>query len=116
MDRSLIDAISGHAQPNLVRRIEVPEWSTDGGATPLAVHYTMVTLDDMHQANELAKSGALAKTAPYIVVMKACDEKGNLLFKMGDASWLRENAAPDVLQRIALAMLGRVNIEAARGN
>ena len=113
---ALHDAIAGHAKPGLVRRIEVPEWSLDGGETPLSIHYTMVTLEEQHQANDLAKSGALAKIAPYIIAMKAADEKGEKLFKMGDGPWLRENAAPDVVQRIALSMLGRVSIEDARGN
>jgi hypothetical protein len=109
-------AIVEHAQPELRRRIEVPEWSLDGGQTPLSVYYTMVTLDEQHQANELAKSGALNRIAPYIITMKATDEKGEKLFKMGDAQWLREHAAPDVLQRIVVSMLGRVSIEDARGN
>lgn len=109
-------AIEAHAQPGLRRRIEVPEWSLDGGQTPLSIYYTMVTLEEQHQANELAKSGALNKIAPYIITMKAADEKGEKLFKTGDAPWLRENAAPDVLQRIVVSMLGRVSIEDARGN
>ena len=109
-------AIVAHAQPELRRRIEVPEWSLDGGQTPLAIYYTMVTLDEQHQANELAKSGALNRIAPYIIAMKAQDEKGAKLFKMGDVPWLRDNAAPDVLQRIVVSMLGRVSIEDARGN
>lgn len=109
-------AIVAHAQPELRRRIEVPEWSVDGGKTPLSIHYTMVTLEEQHQANELAKSGALIKFGPYLLAMKATDEKGEKLFKMGDVPWLRENAAPDVVQRIVIAMLGRVSIEDARGN
>lgn len=113
---NLHDAIVAHSQPDLRRRIEVPEWSLDEGKTPLSVFYTMVTLEEMHQANDLAKSGALNRTAPYIVVMKAMNEQGEKLFKMGDASWLKEKAAPDVLQRIALSMMGRVNAEDARGN
>lgn len=112
----LHDAITGHAQPHLRRRLEVPEWSLDGGQTPLSIFYDMVTLQDQHEANELAKSGALNKIAPWLIVMKARDEKGEKLFKMGDASWLSQNAAPDVVQRVALGMLGRVSVEEARGN
>lgn len=112
----LQSAIVAHAQPELRRRIEVPEWSLDGGKTPLSIHYTMVTLNELHQANELAGSGATNRIAPYLIAMKAVDGKGEKLFKLGDVPWLRDNAAPDVMQRIVLAMLGRVSIEAARGN
>lgn len=116
MAPTIYEAIEGHSQPRLRRRIEVPEWSMDGGETPLVVQYDMVTLDDLQQANELGKGGALNLIAPYLVVLKALDETGARMFKMGDATWLRENAAPDVLQRIALNMMARANAETARGN
>lgn len=113
---TLHDAIQAHSQPELRRHIKVAEWSLDGGKTPLSIYYTMVTLDDLHQANDLAGSGATNRIAPYLIAMKATNELGEKLFKTGDVPWLRENAAPDVMQRIAISMLGQVSIEDARGN
>ncbi len=112
----LQQAIANHAQPEARRRIEVPEWSLDGGATPLVIYYTMVTLDDLQQVNEMAKSGAVNRIAPYLIVLKSTNEKGEQLFKLGDAHFLRTSAAPDVLQSIALKMMGRISEEEARGN
>lgn len=113
---ALHEAIAAHSQPELRRHIKVPEWSLDGGKTPLSIYYTMVTLDDLHQANDLAGSGATNRIAPYLIAMKATDELNERLFKTGDVPWLRENAAPDVMQRIVINMLGRVSIEDAKGN
>ncbi|UYN98356.1 MAG: hypothetical protein KIT02_10295 [Devosia sp.] len=113
---TLLDKIRDHAQPDLQRRLEVPEWSMDEGKTPLVIHYRMVTLDDMSTVNDMAKSGALNNIAPYLVALKATDADGKRLFRTADVPWLRENAAPDVLQSIAIQMMGRVSIEEARGN
>ena len=110
---SLRERIRAHARPDQVRRIEVPEWGEDG--KPLVVTYRMMTLDDMALVNEL-EGASWHKQAARIVVLKACDEQGNRLFAMADAPELRETAAPDVVTRIALAILGRMTVEEAEKN
>lgn len=110
---SLKDIIAGHAQPERMRCIDVPEWGAEG--EPLRIHYRMVTLDDMAMVNELEGS-AWHRQAARIVVMKAIDANEQRLFKHTDAAWLRESAAPDVVNRIATAMLGRLSVDDARKN
>ena len=110
---SLIDTIAKHAEPERTRVLEIPEWAVDGA--PLRIYYRMVTLDDMALVTELDGS-AWHKQAARFVTLKAEDEKGNKLFKAADAAMLRERAAPDVVNRIALAMLGRLSIEDAEKN
>lgn len=110
---SLMERVRAHSQPDQVRRIEVPEWGEDG--KPLVVTYRMMTLDDMATVNEL-EGTTWHRQAARIVVLKACDEAGQKLFRMADASELRETAAPDVVTRIALAILGRMTVEDAEKN
>lgn len=109
----LLERVRAHSRPDTVRRLEVPEWGEDG--VPLVITYRMVTLDDMVTVNELEGS-AWHKQAPRIVVLKALDEAGNKLFQMSDAAELRETAAPDVVTRIALSILGGLSVEQAEKN
>jgi hypothetical protein len=113
MGSSVLDRVRSHAQPDAVRRLEVPEWGEDG--KPLIIHYRMMTLDDMAVVNEL-DGPAWHKQAARIVVLKALDESGAPLFKMSDATALREGAAPDVVTRVALSILGRLSVEQAEKN
>lgn len=111
----LLSVIKAHAQPDLRRKILVPEWSIDG-EKPLIITYTMLTLDDLSVVYEAAQASTLSKSAPYVVAYKACDEAGERLFKLGDAVVLRQTAAPEVVTRIAMQMMGRTSIEDAEKN
>lgn len=123
--KQLLNRIKEHAGPNIIRRIEVPEWGTpaaldDTGreispAVPLVIQYKMLTLDDLATIHDLDGS-SWHKQAARIVAMKALDEKGERMFQLIDAIELRETAAPDVVTRVALAILGRVTVEDARKN
>lgn len=110
---SILDRVRAHAEPEKVRRLEVPEWGEDG--KPQVITYTMVTLDDMATVDE-ADGDQWYKRAARIVALKARDEAGNRLFSLGDAVTLREAAAPHVVNRIAMAMLGGTTVEQAAKN
>lgn len=117
--------IRAHADGDTVRRLEVPEWgepaelAKDGKvktpAKPLVVTYTMVTLNDLALITKL-DGEEWNKRSARIVALKAMDEAGKKLFTLGDATELREVAAPEVVNRIALAMLGRFSLEDAEKN
>jgi hypothetical protein len=103
----------------------VPEWGEpavidEAGneslpAKPLAIFYRMVTLDDLALVNEF-DGDQWHKQAARIVALKSLDEDGKRLFKTIDAVTLRETAAPDVVNRIAVSMLGRLTVEEAAKN
>lgn len=122
---NVIDRIKAHANPERVRRLEVPEWGDEAEldaegevvkpAKPLVITYAMVTLEDLSLITEL-DGQEWNKRASRVVVLKACDEDGNRLFKTGDAIEIRRVAAPEVVNRIAMAMLGRVSIGDAEKN
>jgi hypothetical protein len=112
---ALLDAIKAHAKPDQVRTIPVPEWALEPGGAPLVIHYTMVTLDDLAVVTEL-DGQEWSKRAARIICLKAMDETGKKLFAMGDALVLRSTAAPEVVNRLAMQMLGRTSIEDAAKN
>jgi hypothetical protein len=113
---SLLDRIKAHADPKRMRRIEVPEWAVEQGGPPLVITYSMVTLDDLSLVNEADGGGDFNKQAARVIALKALDEKGERLFSLGDATVIRETAAPEVVKRIAMAMLSRVSIDDAEKN
>ena len=107
---SLKERIAVHFEAERIRRIEVAEWGE--GEAPLVITYYPLTLDDLAVVSELDGS-SFDKQAARIVVMKALDENGKRLFSMTDALMLRSRAAPDVVKRVAIAMLGRLTVEEA---
>jgi hypothetical protein len=109
----LMERIKAHAQPELIRRIEVPEWGEEG--KPLVITYSMVSLDDLAIVTEL-DGQEWNKRAARIVAMKACDEAGVRLFTMMDAIELRKLAAPEVVSSIAMRMFARTSAEEAEKN
>lgn len=113
---ALLDRIKAHANGERVRRIEVPEWALEEGGPPLVITYTMVTLDDLSLINEADGGGDFNKQAARVIALKAMDESGNRLFALGDAPAIRATAAPEVVKRIAMAMLSRVSIDDAEKN
>ena len=114
-----------HADAGRVRIIEVPEWGepavldTSGAviteARPLRLHYSMVSLEDLAEVSDRVGSN-WQRQAAFIVAMKSKDDQGNRLFRMIDHVDLFEKAAPDVINRIAIAMLGRTSAEDAEKN
>jgi len=122
---SLLDTIRAHADPDKVRMLEVPEWGRPAEldaagkivepAKPLQVFYTMVTLDELATVHQL-DGDKWHHQAARLVAMKAMDAEKRRLFKTIDAEFLRENAAPEVIQGIAMAMLGRITMDDATKN
>ena len=112
---SLLDVIKAHAKPDQVRTIPVAEWALEPGGPPLVIHYTMVTLEDLSVITELDGQD-WSKRAARIICLKSMDAEGKKLFAMGDAIALRTTAAPEVVNRLAMQMLGRTSIEDATKN
>lgn len=102
---SVLERIRAHSQPDQVRTIEVPEWGDEEGK-PLVIHYTMVSLGDLAEAQEAAKGNSLRVEAE-ILCLKAQDEHGKKLFKRIDVLELLATADPLVLRRISSEMLMR---------
>jgi len=107
---SILDRVKAHSDPTKVRTVEVPEWGDDSG--PLVIHYTMVTLKELGETRSTS-------TDPFrqnaeIICMKACGADGKPLFRRIDALDLMENAAPEVVMRIADAMTRRLSADEAK--
>lgn len=113
---SILDNIRAHSEPDKVRTIEVPEWGTlakrdDAGnkidpGKPLVIHFTMVTLGDIAEAQEVAK-GNQVRLEVELLCMKAEDAEGKKLFRRIDAVELMRTADPVVLRRITTELMVR---------
>lgn len=109
---SLLDRVKAHADPTKVRTVEVPEWGEDG--KPLVIHYTMLTLKELGEARSI--SADPFRQSAEIICMKACGSDGKPLFRRIDALDLMENAAPEVVMRIADAMGRRLSADEAKND
>lgn len=117
---TLLATIAKHFDADKLRVIEVPEWGTPAvldakgkettPAKPLRIHYLAVTLDDMALIAEMDGT-SFDKQVARVVALKALDADGKRLFKTIDAVQLRKVAAPDVVKRVAIEMLGRNSLD-----
>jgi hypothetical protein len=109
---SILDRVKAHADSKKVRTLEVPEWGEEGA--PLVIHYTMVTLAELAQVRSISPDPA--RQSAEIVCMKACNADGTPMFKRIDVLELMENAAPEVVLRIADAMAHRKSVDEAKNS
>jgi hypothetical protein len=100
---NLIERIKAHSGGSeLVRKIEVPEWGTDG--EPFVIHHRLVTLEDMKVIQELDPDDSLKQEA-RLLCLKATDADGTSMLKMVDASELMKVASVLVLRRVVSEMI-----------
>jgi len=122
---ALLDRIAARFKAGERLYLDVREWGeleerdADGGvtkpATPLRISYTPVTLENRSTAYQAGGGDPFLMHA-RLVALKACDEKGERLFDLGDAVDLLKKADPDVISRIAQQMTGRLTVELAEKN
>lgn len=124
----ILDVIRTHSQPEKIRTVEVPEWGRPAEldaegevvtpAEPLVIHYRMVTLEDMAEAQAAAAltGGGPLRQAVELICLKACKPDGTPLFKRIDARELMQIAAIEVVLRLSDAMGRRLSSEELRKN
>lgn len=107
---SVIDRVKQHFDDiSEVRIVEVPEWG-DTPDAPLKVYIKPMNLNEKQILYRRAKGDDLAVLVDA-VIMKAMDEKGELMFDKGDRRALMRNADPAVLERLAAEILGTTDVE-----
>lgn len=96
------------------RRIEVPEWGSDG--QPAILYATPFTLAQEQVIERKCKDDAHER-AVEILIMKCTDEAGEKVFSRADKMKLMHEVASDVVCRIAKAIMGSSNVlEDMEGN
>lgn len=104
---SIIDLIKKQYDAQKGSMIEVEEWGEKD--KPLQIYYDPPTLRDTHVFNEKAKGNAYLAIC-QMIVRKACDQDGNLLFSEADTQTLYTNADEKVVSRIGMQMKQHMSV------
>ncbi len=109
-----IDRITQHFTTQETKIIEVPEWADEDGK-PLVIHAEPMTLAEKSRLYKMAKDDDMSLLA-YVLILKAKDEHGNKLFTLAEKKTLMEKSDPEVLARVATAIMNAKTIEEQLGN
>ncbi len=98
----LIDRVSTHYEhvlsKGLLGPIDVPEWDAK-------IYYRgTTTLADESRVIKLTQEGKTTEALVVSLIMRARDDKGELLFDMGDRIKLMNSADPAVILRVITEM------------
>jgi hypothetical protein len=113
---NLIDRIKAHSGGSeLVRKIEVPEWGTDG--EPFVICHRLVTLEDMEVIQKLDPGPENEiKREARLLCLKAMDADGTPMLKMTEVSELMKEASVVVLRRVVNEMVDPKPVEEIEKN
>jgi len=107
---SVIDRVKEHFESQGVKTINVAEWGEEG--QPLVIYCSPFTLAEKRNLFKGARNDDLGVLVDAIM-LKAKDKDGNKLFKLDDKQILLNKADPEVIARVATAMLATMPYEDA---
>jgi hypothetical protein len=110
---SILDNAKAHFDAQEIKRIEVPEWGSDGN--PAVIMAEPFTLADRKTLAKFAKDDDM-EFLVRLVIMKALDEDGKKLFDLSDKPVLMNKVDPAVLLRVANQISAANSIEDMSGN
>jgi hypothetical protein len=110
---SVIDRARAHYDSLPRKRIEVPEWGEDG--EPFVIHATPMTVA---HSDKIAAKGNSNKAEMFVdvLILKAQDADGNLIFSEKDRHALTRQVDRHVVARVAMAILDAPSDEQLEGN
>lgn len=99
----VIDQVIEHFNAKGVKVIEVPEWGDS--KKPLLIYASPLT---MNQKTKIFKKAHESDASLFVdlLIMKAKDGEGNLLFTLADKPTLMRQADVDVIIRVGNEILG----------
>ena len=107
---SVIDRVKEHFESQGVKTINVAEWGEEG--QPLVIYCSPFTLAEKRNLFKGARNDDLGVLVDAIM-LKAKDKEGNKLFKLDDKQIFLNKADPEVIARVATAMLATMPYEDA---
>ena len=105
---SVIDRAKSHFESLGTQSIEVPEWKDDDGK-PTVIYWNPITLAEKNRL--LKKSDSLNDVSLLadILIMKALDKDGKMMFSLEDTIPLMHKTDADVLATIANKMVAAIS-------
>lgn len=113
MTDNVMDRVRAHFDAKETKIIEVPEWGDE--KSPLYIYSSPLTLAQKNRLYKMSKEDDLGLMVEALI-MKAKDSEGNCLFTRADKPDLMRSSDPDVLIRIATAIMDSSGSEAAEKN
>lgn len=109
----VIDRAKAHYESLPRKRIPVPEWGEDG--KPLVIWSTAMTVA---HSDRIADRGNANKAEMFVdvLILKAQDEAGNMLFSEKDRHDLSRKVDRRVVARVAMDILDGPSDEKLEGN
>lgn len=109
MGNPIIDRARAHYAAHGAESLDVPEWGDEAG--PLRVYWTPVTCAERQKITNRYKDGQSQEALVYVLILKACDAKGNPLFSLDDKPALMNGVDVAVVDRIASAILTAPSVD-----
>ena len=110
-----IDRAKSHFESLGVQHIEVPEWKDEAG-NPSVIYWNPITLSEKNKLFKKSENLSDVSILADILVMKALDKDGNKLFTLEDKIALMHKVDPDVLSKVATAMVQVITPEVVKKN
>ena len=107
---SVIDRVKEHFEKQGIKKIEVAEWGEEG--KPLVIYCSPFSMAEKRNLFKGAKQDDLSVLVDALM-LKARDADGNKVFKLDDKQVLLNKADPEVIARVATAMLATMPYEDA---
>ena len=110
-----IDRAKSHFESLGVQHIEVPEWKDEAG-NPSVIYWNPITLSEKNKLFRKSENLSDVSILADILIMKSLDKDGNKLFLLEDKIALMHKVDPDVLSKVATAMVQVITPEEVKKN
>ncbi len=115
MGNPIIERARLHFRADELRAIAVPEWGESDEA-PLVLYFAPLTLADKRKLHNRYKDGGLQEMHVHAVIDKTRLADGKPAFTLEDKRQLMTAVDPEVVERIAEAVLASASSEDAEKN
>jgi hypothetical protein len=107
--------VQAHYTDQEIRTLEVPEWSDEEG-NPQIIYCTPMTLKEKNLILKGAYNDSDMGMYVSALIRKALDEQGQTLFSIADRNVLMSGSDGDVIESVALWIIGGNQEEEDAGN
>ena len=110
-----IDRAKSHFESLGVQHIEIEEWKDEAG-NPSVIYWNPINLSEKNKLFRKSDNLNDVSILADILIMKSLDKDGNKLFTLEDKIGLMHKVDPDVLSKVATAMVQVITPEEVKKN
>lgn len=110
-----IERATAHFKTLSMAPIEVPEWPDDDGKATI-IYSTPVTLREKQRVRAVSEEVGGVEALANILIIRARDAQGAPMFTLEDKQLLVTRTDPNVVARVAAALMGAASLEEQEKN